>query len=851
MMKTIKQLGITLLVALLMLPATLVITSMIYTPTAYADFLPVQVYPTDTVAGYPSALRTSLIDPYKDVRFVVETPEGAVVQIPAQADAAGIASADFYGHQTKVIGTYKVAMVYPGSSESSPQSSFTVYPDQISTTQSTLRSTLQMLEASMEETFLVVTLYDQYRNPISDHRVNLISSRSEDTIETLAGGVTDQNGRANFRVTSAYPGISTYTAMDVTVNEVLQDREEVVYTTPSQPVASASVFTASLLSAEIGQGDTQVLAGPVDRFDIQGLASTVEVNDELSVTVVARDANGNVAKNYTGTVSFGTFDENAILPGNHTFDASDQGQFTFDLALSFSQAGNQVLQVFDANNFQIMGEFSLEVIPVGGVITGPVATNLEIKSPTDGSELGTNLIILTGTGDPNINLTVFDNDVKIGDSGTDSDGFFSHQVKNLDSGTHTFYVMNESREVSNAVTITIDTLSPVLNLFEIFPEGTVLPGEQVEITVQSEPRLEEAKIRLQGIEEPMQESDSEPGTYRITVVAPANDGTFPIDIILIDSLSNRGEFAGRGTIQVNTPAPNAPPVVQIVEATPGDSVIELVWEEVLGHDRPIDHYRVYYGTVLSNLDTVTDTNDDSTTWELRGLTNDTQYFMAIKAVDTQGIESENLSVLIAATPVAPDPCDAIECGEFGICADAICHCSNGYSGELCEDPPEPEPIVLPEPDIEGGQLMASSVEGGLLLSWAPFSGVQAYHYKVFIGVSPGNYTDFLITPNNATTTVVMDLINGVTYYFAVVALDINGNIISRLSREFQFTPSGAGFHPAAPSPVPYDTELLSDQLGRVPKSEDTGPEAIWIILGSLLFASVLYRHKKKILSAKN
>ncbi|MEA3436265.1 MAG: Ig-like domain-containing protein [Thermodesulfobacteriota bacterium] len=194
-----------------------------------ADYLAVQAYATDTVAGYPSALRTSLINPNQDVRFVVEKPDGAVVQIPAQADLEGVAKTDLYGHQTKIAGGYKVAVVYPGSATSSPQSSFTVYPDKISTTQSSLRSTLQMVEAGRDVTFVVATLYDQYKNPIADHRVKLISSRSEDSIETLQDGVTDKNGRATFKVTSKYPGISVFTAMDVTMNQLLTDREEIVF----------------------------------------------------------------------------------------------------------------------------------------------------------------------------------------------------------------------------------------------------------------------------------------------------------------------------------------------------------------------------------------------------------------------------------------------------------------------------------------------------------------------------------------------------------------------------------------------------------------------------------------------
>ena len=799
-------------------------------PSVYADFLPVQVYATDTVAGYPAALRTSLIDPYQDVRFVVEKPDGAVVQIPAQADMEGIAKTDFYGHQTKIAGTYKAAMVYPGSVTSSPQTTFTVYPDGVSTTQSTSRSTLQMVEAGTEVSFLVVTLYDQYRNPIPNHHVNLISSRSEDQIEALQGGVTDQNGRANFKVTSPFPGISVFTAVDSTVNQTLDDREEVVFYAPAPVVVEESPFAASLLAADIGQGE--VLPGPVNSFDIEGLSSTVKVGEELSMTVVARDKDNNVAKNYTGTILISVpDDENATLPhnGEYTFKDADQGQFTFDLSLQFSKIGNQVVQVFDKNNFQLSGEFSLEVIPPQALVPAPTSSDIIIKSPADGAELGSNLVIVTGQGYENINLKVFDNDVKIGDAETDPEGFFSFEAKNLESGSHTFYVMSEAGEVSKSITIRIDTLAPVLNAFEMYPDGPALPGDQVEITIQSEPGLGEAKVRIQGVEEALAESVSEPGTYSVTVAAPVNDGNFPVDVILVDNLSNKAEFLNKGVINVETPAPVSPPKAEGLEGEPGNSLIKLTWNPVSGHERPIDHYRIYYGTKHDQLDHTLDTSDATPSWELRNLTNDTQYFIAVKAVDTQNLESEEMSVTIAVTP---DSCADVDCGDNGECVEGVCQCSGGFTGPQCE-------VAPPFPQIQ-----TTIYDSAIGLSWQPLTG--AYYYKVFMGFAPGQYSDYVITPDNRTTFTVSDLINNLPYYFAVAALDVNGNQISPLTQEVQAVPTGAGLRPAAPSPIPFDEEIYREQLRRVPLADETGPEVLWVILASLVFAYFLYNHKRKL-----
>lgn len=820
----------------------------LFIPSVSADFLPVQVYATDTVAGYPSALRTSLVDPYQDVRFVMEKPDGGVVQIPAQADVEGVARTDFYGHQTKIAGTYKAALVFPGSDKASPQSTFTVYPDELSTTQSTLRSTLQMAEAGTDVSFMVATLYDQYRNPLSDHLIELISSRPEDEAEALQGGITDQNGRANFRVRSVFPGVSVFTAMDVTMNKVLNDREEVVFFAPAAP--GPGFFGADLLAADIGQGE--VLPGPIDHFDIQGLPSTVKVQKELSMSVVARDSNNNVAKNYTGTILISVpEDDNAILPNNgeYTFKAADLGQFTFDLSLQFSQLGPQVVQVFDKNNFKIAGEHELDVVSGESVVPAPTSPDLVIKSPADGAEFGSNLVILTGQGFENINLKVFDNDVKIGDTETDTDGFFSFEAKNLDSGSHTFYMMSEAGDVSRAITLTIDTLPPVLNSFEIDAEGSVVPGTQVTITLTSEPRLEEAKLRIQGIEEPMTEKD--PGTYEATVIAPAQDGQFPVDVILVDSLSNKSEFADKGTIVVSTPKPANPPQVIGLEGEVGDSLVTLAWNPVQDHERPIQHYRIYYGTQMNQMDQTVDTVDSTFTWELRDLENDRQYFIAVKAVDSQGLESEENSVTIAVTPVAPDLCANVDCGTYGQCTEGVCECEGGWSGLTCNVEP-----VAPVVTLTVGQIQATPYDSAVVLSWSPFAGVQAFYYQVFMGFAPGQYIDSVLTVDNRPTVTIADLINDMPYYFAVMALGANGQPLTPLSQEVLAMPSGTGFRPAAPSPIPFRIDEaglrpgadLSGQLTRVPRTDRTGPEALWVILISVVFAYFLTHHKRKILN---
>jgi hypothetical protein len=50
-------------------------------------------------------------------------------------------------------------------------------------------------------------------------------------------------------------------------------------------------------------------------------------------TVTAKDANGNVAVGYTGTIKFTSTDGQAILPANYTFVGMDNGTHTFSATL--------------------------------------------------------------------------------------------------------------------------------------------------------------------------------------------------------------------------------------------------------------------------------------------------------------------------------------------------------------------------------------------------------------------------------------------------------------------------------------------------------------------------------------
>ena len=820
-----------------------------------------RAYGSDSVAGYASLLKTSMISPGKKVIFVVQRPDQSVVQIPAEADLEGIARADLFGHQTKQAGVYKVAIYYPGTADASPQNTFSIYPDNVSSIQSMITSSSQMIEADgVEKSFVTVTLYDPYQNPVTDHQVKLISSRPEDKVEAINGAVTDAEGRASFKIKSAHAGVSVLTAMDVSANTVLTDREEVVFYKPTQKREIGGNFNAGLLSADVINGQN-VIPGPVSYFDIEDLPSTVKVNTDQTITVLARDKDGNVAKNYTGSILISALeDNNALLPSNgeFKFSDSDQGSFTFNLALRFSQIGKQTLQVFDKTDWKIKGEIEVNVVS-SNAVNLPDSNTLSITTPLDGATFAQNSVLISGQGDPNINLHLYKDDLKVASSETNSDGKFSYQVTNLAPGSHTFYVTNDFNQVSESVTVSVDSLPPVLNSLNIDPGGVVIPGQMLTFTLNSEPNLSEVAIRLQGIEKTLFPVQGQPGNYRGTISAPIGIGNYAVDVVLVDELGNKSNLLNQRTLSVQEQPATIPPQVEGLEVLAGNQEIMLLWQEVINHNLPISHYNVYSGTSLNSLSLFAKTDNEDALYKASNLMNGTQYFFAVTAVDSNNIESALMSTVIAVTPRllqgnaqtpssqagAQNGGSVFEVDEAGV--DIFDFNPSPLDSEVDDQLPQmPE---LPEASIFNNPLMGSAISNAMTLSWQSFPGVEASGYKIYFGLASEQYSDYVLIQGNETTAVVQDLINGLPYYFAVTALDADGNEISPLSAEFMGIPDANGLHSGAPAlstdsdqPMP----VSNFQLSRVPTNEEVGLSAWSVVLISVLASLGFYVYKRRL-----
>jgi FKBP-type peptidyl-prolyl cis-trans isomerase 2 len=142
-------------------------------------------------------------------------------------------------------------------------------------------------------------------------------------------------------------------------------------TAGSQSLTATDTAAASLTSTQTG---ISVTAAAAASFVVSGYASPTTAGTAQVFTVTARDAFGNVAAGYTGTVHSTSSDVQAALPPNYTFTAADAGVHTFTATLK--TAGSQSLTATDTVTASIAGSQS------GITVTPAAATHLRITAPS-------------------------------------------------------------------------------------------------------------------------------------------------------------------------------------------------------------------------------------------------------------------------------------------------------------------------------------------------------------------------------------------------------------------------------------------------------------------------------------
>ncbi|OGW34314.1 MAG: hypothetical protein A2X58_11960, partial [Nitrospirae bacterium GWC2_56_14] len=128
------------------------------------------------------------------------------------------------------------------------------------------------------------------------------------------------------------------------------------------PVVLRSAGIRSVTATDIGAANLRgslsgitVNPGPATTLAIEGIASPRPADVPSTVTVTLRDAHGNVASGYKGTVRFTSTDLQAILPADYIFGAGDAGRHIFEFMVTLKSAGIQTVTATDVADAGLTG----------------------------------------------------------------------------------------------------------------------------------------------------------------------------------------------------------------------------------------------------------------------------------------------------------------------------------------------------------------------------------------------------------------------------------------------------------------------------------------------------------------
>src|SRR5262249_54215793 len=132
--------------------------------------------------------------------------------------------------------------------------------------------------------------------------------------------------------------------------------------------------TDTAMASITGQQAITVKAAAAQILVVSGYPSPVTAGTAHTVFVTAKDAFGNVAISYRGTIHFTSNDAQAVLPADYTVTAGDAGRHGFSVTLK--TAGSRSITATDTASAALAATQS-------GIVVNPAkAVQLLINAPT-------------------------------------------------------------------------------------------------------------------------------------------------------------------------------------------------------------------------------------------------------------------------------------------------------------------------------------------------------------------------------------------------------------------------------------------------------------------------------------
>ena len=250
----------------------------------------------------------------------------------------------------------------------------------------------------------VVTAVDAFGNTVTNYAGTLLLTSGDPQVPSIA----------RYTFTAADAGSHTFA---------------VALKTAGVQAVSAADASAPSLS---GSCSIAVTAAAASTLAVVGAPPTVSAGVPVGVVVTARDAYGNKATGYAGTVGFLSSDAQAGLPASYTFTAADAGTHAFSVTLK--TAGAQSVSATDASAPALSGSCSIAVIAAA---TGDV---LSLTAPP--TDVAGTAIALTVTAKNSGGSTdaAYTGTVRFAATDAQAGLPASYTFTAADAGSHTFAV---------------------------------------------------------------------------------------------------------------------------------------------------------------------------------------------------------------------------------------------------------------------------------------------------------------------------------------------------------------------------------------------------------------------------
>jgi hypothetical protein len=307
------------------------------------------------------------------------------------------------------------------------------------------------------------------------------------------------------------------------------------------------------------------------------------VGDTIPVTVTALDASSQVVTDYAGTVQLTSSDDQAVLPGSHTFTAADQGKYTFSVRLQ--TAGTPLVLAMATGDSRLLGSASVTLVPNAAVAHFAVGV---ASSSNAGGALTVTVTAQDAQGNTVTNYhgtahfatTDGKATVPADHTFTDADkGAFTTSLTLDTAGPQTITVTDGSLHGSGTVTVAPGAAMH----FDVTGSPTVAAGGVEAVTVVARDAFGNVATGYRGTAMLTVKTQGGPGTIDPIphVFTAADAGTAMLDV----TLPTRGPT----TITVTDPGPpviTGGLVVTVGGMTANESYVDSLYQDLLG--RPAD-----------------------------------------------------------------------------------------------------------------------------------------------------------------------------------------------------------------------------------------------------------------------